>query len=104
MFRKYYVCLYILNKTLIPCSNTAKMPRGNYEATLPWILVYTDLSSIVKQAMFAYVNYSRIRSWNQPVLSNEGKLSCSMKQQEPLLGSNSRLTGIHQLRVRRATH
>ena len=60
MFRNYYVCLYILNKTLIPCSNT--------------------------------------------VLSNEGKLSCSMKQQEPLLGSNSRLTGINQLRVRRATH
>ena len=25
-------------------------------------------------------------SWNQPVLSNEGKLSCSRKQQEPLTG------------------
>jgi len=28
----------------------------------------------VKQAMFAYVNQAQIRSWNQPVLSNEGKV------------------------------
>jgi len=28
----------------------------------------------VKQAMFAYVNHARIRSCNQPVLSNEGKV------------------------------
>jgi len=40
----------------------------------------------VKQAMFAYVNHARIRSWNQPVLSNEGKVSCSRKQRGPLLG------------------
>jgi len=34
------------------------------------MLVYTrsSFSSIVKQAMFAYVNHARIRSWNQPVL------------------------------------
>ena len=38
--------------------------------------------------MFAYVIHARIRSWNQPVLSNEGKgkVSCSRKQQGPLLG------------------
>jgi len=30
--------------------------------------------------MVAYVNHARIRSWNQPVLSNEGKVSCSRKQ------------------------
>jgi len=29
----------------------------------------------VKQAIFAYVNHARIRSWNQPVLSNEDKVS-----------------------------
>ena len=40
----------------------------------------------MKQAMFAYVNPLQIRSWNQPVRSNEGKVSCSRKQQEPLLG------------------
>jgi len=40
----------------------------------------------VKQAIFAYVNQVRIRSWNQPVLSNEDKVSCSRKQQEPLMG------------------
>ena len=37
-------------------------------------------SPIVKHAMFAYVNYARIRSWNQPILSNKGKASCSRKQ------------------------
>ena len=31
-------------------------------------LIY--VSSIVKQAIFDYVNHARIRSWNQPVLSN----------------------------------
>ena len=36
--------------------------------------------------MFAYVNHARIRSWNQPVLSNEGKVSGSRKQRGPLLG------------------
>jgi len=57
----------------------------------------------VKQAIFAYVNHARIRSWNQPVLSNEGKVSCSRKQREPLIWL-SRLTGINRLRVRRTTH
>ena len=36
--------------------------------------------------MSAYVNHAQIRSWNQPVLSNEGKVSCSGKQRGPLLG------------------
>ena len=36
--------------------------------------------------MLAYVNHARIRSWNEPVLSNEGKVSCSRKQQKPLMG------------------
>jgi len=27
--------------------------------------------------MFAYANHARNRSWNQPVLSKEGKVSCS---------------------------
>ena len=41
---------------------------------------------ILKLALFAYVNHTRIRSWNQPVLSNKGKVSCSRKQLEPLMG------------------
>ena len=31
-------------------------------------------SLIVKQALFAYVHHAWIHSWNQPVLSNEGKV------------------------------
>jgi len=36
----------------------------------------------VKQAMFAYVNHARIRSWNQPKVCKEGKVSCLMKQRD----------------------
>jgi len=43
----------------------------------------------VKQAIFAYVNHARIRSWNQPVLSNEGKVCCSRKQREPVMGAQT---------------
>jgi len=39
----------------------------------------------VNQLFFACVNYARIRSWNQPVLNNEGNVSCLMKQRELLL-------------------
>ena len=35
--------------------------------------------------LYAYVNHARIRSWIQPVLSNESKVSYSMKQREPLM-------------------
>jgi len=41
---------------------------------------------IVKQEMFTHVNHAQIRSWNQPLLINEGKVSCSRKQWEPLMG------------------
>ena len=40
----------------------------------------------MKQALFTYVNQSRIGFWKQPVLSNESKVSSSRKQQEPLMG------------------
>ena len=48
--------------------------------------ILITFSLVVKQAMFAYVNYAWSHSWNQPVLSNESKVSCSRKQREPLLG------------------
>jgi len=35
--------------------------------------------------LFAYVNHARISYSNQPVLSNEGKDSCSWKQRELLI-------------------
>jgi len=40
----------------------------------------------MKQAIFAYVNHTRNCSWNQPVPSNKGEVSCSRKQREPLMG------------------
>ena len=51
--------------------------------------------------MFTYVNHARIHSRNQPVLSNQGKVSCSIKQRELFMGFE--LT-TDRLRTRRAIH
>jgi len=48
------------------------------------MLIYFSL--IVKEILFAYLNDTRIRSCIQPVLTNEGKVSCSRKQLKPLMG------------------
>ena len=71
----------------------------------------------MKQAIFVYVNHAPIRSWNQPVLRGgmaRWVARLTLDQWMPVSGqgttgafdggSNSRLTGIIQLRVRRATH
>ena len=58
----------------------------------------------MKQAMFAYVNHAQNRSWNQPVLSIGGKVSCSRKQRSLCWGLNSWLTGIHRWWVRHPTY
>ena len=46
-------------------------------------------------------NHARIRSWNQPVLSNNGKVSCSRKQRGPLMGFEPMTS---TLRVRHVTY
>ena len=61
------------------CSNNTNCCKCNQ-----FILI--DFSLIVKQALFAYVNHTQIHSWNQPVLSNQSKVSCSRKQRGPLIG------------------
>ena len=60
-------------------------------------MIYFSL--MVKQA--ACVNLARISHWNQPVLSNENKVPCSMKQRDLLMGF--KLT-TDQLRVLGFTH
>ena len=40
----------------------------------------------MKQAIIGYVNHAQIRSCNQPVPSNEAKVSCSRKQRMSLVG------------------
>ena len=67
-------------------SNT-KAVTHSCHGHFPTVTIYFTL--IVKLAMFAYENHTRIRSLNQPVvavLSNEGTVSCSRKQRELLLG------------------
>ena len=63
------------------------------------MLIY--FRSILKQVIYVNANQVRFRSWSQPVLRNEFKVSCSVKQQEPLMGFELRTD---QLRVRLATH
>jgi len=40
-------------------------------------------------------NHTQFLSWNQPVLSYEGKVSCSRKQQEPLMWFEQDAEKIH---------
>ena len=47
------------------------------------VLIY--FSSITKHALFAYLNQAGMSSWNQQVLINDGKVSCSRKQPEHLM-------------------
>ena len=51
-----------------------------------FILIYFSLFFGNFVGFFAYVNHARIRSWNQPALSNGSKVSCSRKQRGPLMG------------------
>ena len=52
------------------------------------MLVYTNSVKFDCETImfYAYVNHARVRSGNQPVLSNEGKVSCSRKQWGDLMG------------------
>ena len=43
-------------------------------------------SLVVKQAIICSCKSRSIHYWNQPVLSNKSKVSCSMKQLGPLMG------------------
>ena len=62
---------------------------------LNWLFYYYVLMSICHRAIKCCLiliywvwlwNYWRISSWNKPVLINEGNVSCSRKQLEPLVG------------------
>ena len=55
----------------------------NEGAYLTWHL---SQSSIRPSIYFNLWNHAQIHSWNQTVLSNMGKVSCSRKQQGPLMG------------------
>ena len=70
-----------------------------WEQYLVWVLtifnegVYRTLKVSVLIILVWLWNHARIRFWSQPVLCKEGKVSCSRKQRDPLMGfSYSRLT------------
>ena len=105
-FKHAYLCI-LINKT-----NGLRMYRTVccIQRTVCCIyrmvcLVYTNLFKFDGETSNVCLCKSRSNPFREPTsTSNEGKVSCSWKQRGPLLGSNSRLTGIHRLRVRRATH
>ena len=79
---KYYEIILILWKNVqVFLSNT--FSRESVNTVVQFMLIYFSL--IVKQAIYL-LNHARIRSWKQPVLSNESKVSCSRKQWRPLMG------------------
>ena len=46
-----------------------------------WLIVYNEFILVrLCRKLFSLYRNTRIRSWNQPVLSNECKVSCSRKQ------------------------
>ena len=67
--------IYQTNQYKLPIAHVIKSSLSlcNILHVVEFILI--DFSLIVKQAVFAYVNYTRLRSWNQPVLNSEGKVS-----------------------------
>ena len=70
--------------------------------TLVFILFYLIQLEKNQSCLF---NHARFCSWNQPVLSNEDRVSCSMKQQEPLMGFQTHdWHAFHKLWVRHANH
>ena len=69
---------------------SVKQPERPSNVIEQVVLVYTNLFQFDCEASnVCLCNHVRFRSLNQPVLSNEGKGSCSRKQWEPLMGSNS---------------
>ena len=67
--------IYQTNQYKLPIAHVieSSLSLCNILHVVEFILI--DFSLIVKQAVFAYVNYTRLRSWNQPVLNSEGKVS-----------------------------
>ena len=66
--------------------NSLQVGRQIMSASTLVYFILICFSSNVKQAMFAYVNQVWNCYWNQSVLSNEVKVSCSRNQREPCLG------------------
>ena len=71
------------------------LSRATWASINRWVLVlmicnkgaYLTFNSIYFNLVWLW-NHAWIHSWNQPVLSNEFKISSSRKQREPLMGSN----------------
>ena len=78
---------------------------GLRNRVLYWQLAWSFslcLFILVRLWNFAYLNQARSRSWNKPVLSNKGKVSCPRKQREHWCDSFELKT--HRLQISRSTH
>jgi len=74
-------CSRIEHNEITNTYNRDFISRGTYLNTVNLFKLDCETSNC-----FAYVSHARISSWNQPVLNNEGKVTCSRKQRERLVG------------------
>ena len=76
--------LFIYSEDSICCYRQNTRLLNLFIEFVYFILIY--FSSNEKLASFVYVNLPRTFSWNQLVLSNKAKVSCSRKQWELFIG------------------
>ena len=75
MYTREHVCTVLFHPFLHLCKLDlclhTKLLDKNLGCSIYFILIFFSL--IPKQAIFSNVHHAWIRSWNQPVFSNEGK-------------------------------
>ena len=60
---------------------------GEHYLSYVLLLFYTHIFQFAcERSKFAQVTHACVRSWNQPVLSNSSKESCSKKHRQPSIG------------------
>jgi len=92
MLKHSILCFFLPKEYVFCCFFLRYLKRG--------LIIYSNQSSIKPSFYFSSI-VNQIRSRNQPVLINRGKVSCSRKQRGPMMGLESTTS---TLRVRRATH
>ena len=92
--RTWLFCKFVQQLVVFYCSHY-------YQYISSFNIYFFKLVWLWTQHFLCILLYARIRPWNEPALSNEGKGYCSMKQRESLLGFGFTT---YRLRVRRATH
>ena len=86
------------------CNGDFKIKRFGLVLTIFNEGAYLTFESIFHKALYLFLvwlwNHARICSWNQPVLSNKGKVSCSRKQLGSLMGLEPKISTLQIIAIR----